>query len=310
MPATGAMTTGRITQIQRYALEDGPGIRSTVFLKGCPLSCAWCHNPENIRAQPEIVVLETRCIRCGECLVACPENRLHAIAYSTVQPPGVPVDCQRCGACVEACPTGARTLLGREWSVKQLLREILTDRAFYEESGGGLTLSGGEPLTQFPFVRDVLLAARAEGLHTALDTCGFAPWWQLMELMPLVDLFLYDLKLLDEERHRQFTGVSNREILENLLRLDAGGAAVWLRIPVIPTVNDAASDLDAMARFAATLQGVQRVNLLPYHRTALRKFDRLNRPYAMEATPVPSAQEMTAVVACFRRHGLAAQIGG
>jgi pyruvate formate lyase activating enzyme len=304
------MTTGWITQIQKYALEDGPGIRSTVFLKGCPLSCAWCHNPENLRPQPEIIVLETRCIRCGECLTVCRQNRLTDVAFSKGQDLRAPIDCQHCGACVEACPTGARTMLGRECSVKELLVEILADRAFYEESGGGLTLSGGEPFTQFPFVRDLLQAAKAEGLHTALDTCGLAPWWQLMELMPLVDLFLYDLKLLDEERHRRFTGVSNREILENLRRLDAGGAVLWLRIPVIPAVNDAALELDAMAQFATTLRGVQRVNLLPYHRTARQKFKRLNRPYTLNSTPVPTPQEMAAVAESFRRQGLAVQIGG
>lgn len=302
------MATGRITRIQKYALEDGPGIRSTVFLKGCPLSCPWCHNPENIRHQPEIILLETRCIRCGQCLAVCPSASRPETPVVT--PIHVPVDCLRCGACVEACPTGARTLLGREYEVDQLLAEILRDRPFYEESGGGLTLSGGEPMAQFAFVRDLLAAARAEGLHTALDTCGYAPGSQFMELLPSVDLFLYDLKLLDDDRHRQFTGVSNDVILDNLRLLNTQRAVIWLRVPVVPGFNDSPADLEAIAQFAASLPAVQRVNLLPYHRSALQKFQRLNRPYPLRSTTAPSAEQMARAAGQFTCHGLTVRIGG
>jgi pyruvate formate lyase activating enzyme len=308
------MTTGRITHIQKYALEDGPGIRTTVFLKGCPLECAWCHNPENIRREPEMVILESRCIRCGECLAVCLRNGDAAATMGTPGPDAraiaVPADCDCCGACVVACPTGARTLLGREYTRQELLGEILRDRAFYEESGGGLTLSGGEPLAQFSFVRDLLAAAKAEGVHTALDTCGFAPERQVAELLPFVDLFLYDLKLLDEERHRRFTGVSNAIILDNLRRLDAQGAVLWLRVPVIPGVNDEPGELEAIAELAATLPAIRQINLLPYHRTAMGKFRRLNRPYPMGSAAVPSAGFMTRAAHCFASRGMPVRIGG
>lgn len=308
------MSSGLVTNIQRYALEDGPGIRTTVFLKGCPLVCAWCHNPENISRQPEIVILESRCIRCGRCLQSCPQlpPTTSAPRPGLITPDALraPADCRHCGACVDACPTGARTLMGREYSRDELLTIILADRPFYEESGGGLTLSGGEPMAQFSFVHDLLAAAKAEGVHTAMDTCGFAPEHQLLEVLPLVDLFLYDLKILADDQHRQFTGVSNGRILENLRTLDAHRAMLWLRIPIVPGVNDDPAQLEALAAFAATLASVRQVNLLPYHRTALVKFQRLHRPYSLEATGAPTAEMMDRAAAPFQRLGLPTRIGG
>ena len=308
------MTSGLVTNIQRYALEDGPGIRTTVFLKGCPLACAWCHNPENINRQPEVVILESHCIRCGRCLLACPQTP------GTITPPTpgsippdalrAPADCLQCGTCADACPTGARILMGREYSRDELLDEILDDRPFFEESGGGLTLSGGEPLAQFGFIHELLTAAKAEGIHTALDTCGFAPIHQLLELLPLVNLFLYDLKVLDDDRHRECTGVSNALILDNLRTLDAHHALLWLRIPIVPGVNNDPADLEALAQFAATLKSVRQVNLLPYHRTALVKFQRLHRPYSLDAIPAPSAETMALAATPFERLGLPTKIGG
>jgi pyruvate formate lyase activating enzyme len=308
------MTSGLITNIQKYALEDGPGIRTTVFLKGCPLACAWCHNPENISRQPEIIILESRCVRCGRCLLACPHTPENIAPPNpgSVAPDNLraPADCHLCGACADACPTGARILMGREYSRDELLDELLADRPFFEESGGGLTLSGGEPMAQFGFIHELLTAAKAEGIHTALDTCGFAPTHQLLKLLPLVSLFLYDLKFLDDDRHREFTGVSNSLILDNLRTLDTHHAFLWLRIPVVPGVNDDPAELESLAQFAAELKSVRQVNLLPYHRTALVKFQRLYRPYSLNATAAPSTEMMARAAAPFERLGLPTRIGG
>jgi pyruvate formate lyase activating enzyme len=194
--------------------------------------------------------------------------------------------------------------MGREYSREELLAELLDDRPFFEESGGGLTLSGGEPMAQFAFIHELLTAAKAEGIHTALDTCGFAPTHHL------VNLFLYDLKILDDHRHREFTGVSNGLILDNLRTLDAHHALLWLRIPVVPGVNNDPADLEALAQFAAKLKSVRQVNLLPYHRTALVKFQRLHRPYSLVTTPAPSAEMMALAATPFERLGLPTKIGG
>jgi pyruvate formate lyase activating enzyme len=306
--------TGLITNIQKCSLHDGPGIRTTVFLKGCPLSCAWCHNPENIDRQPEVVTLESRCVRCGQCVAACPQPPPQRVASDPEtgmrRPLITPPDCLRCGACVEACPSGARTMLGRRLTVGEVLEEVGADRLFYEQSGGGLTVSGGEPLLQFEFVQALLEGARARGLHTALDTCGLAPPQHLLALLPFVDLFLYDVKLMDEARHVEFTGVSNRLILDNLRLLARQGAPLWLRIPIIPGVNDHASDLAQLARFAIELGGVQQVNLLPYHSTGRVKFGRLNLPSPLPDLEPPTSEAMRAALRHFTDCGLCAKMGG
>ena len=303
------MTTGLVTNLQRYALQDGPGIRTTVFLKGCPLACTWCHNPENISRQPQVMVVETRCLRCGECLAACPQPSAAALAPDP-ETLRAPAGCTHCGACVDACPTGARTLLGREWTVEEVMNAVVRDRLFYESSGGGLTVSGGEPLLQFDFLRALLAAAKAEEIHTALDTCGFAPEGRLLELLPLVDLFLYDLKAINEEQHLQLTGVSNRLILDNLRRLADRQAQLWLRIPIVPGVNDDPAELELLARFAASLGRVQQVNLLPYHKTGIGKVHRLNQVYTLDHVVPPSPERMLELVGIFIAQGLDAKIGG
>jgi pyruvate formate lyase activating enzyme len=221
--------TGIIFDIKRYAIHDGPGIRTTVFFKGCPLNCDWCQNPESRDPAPQVALLTQRCIRCGACLEACP--------HADNGPPttAAPIDrahCQRCGACVEACPSGARSLLGSTVTVPELMSEIEKDRLFFEESGGGVTFSGGEPLMQPEFLLECLAACKHKQHHTAIDTCGHAPWGTLSQILALTDLFLYDLKLMDGARHEQQLGVSNSLILENLRNLSKRGAAIWIRFPL------------------------------------------------------------------------------
>jgi len=301
------MQNGLIFNIQKYAVHDGPGIRTTVFLKGCPLRCAWCHNPESLSPEPEVIVLESRCAGCGECRAAC--------AFGASLPGAGPLParnelCSLCGACAAACPTGARQKLGEEMSVAKVLETALRDRVFYEESNGGVTFSGGEPLLQFEFLRAVLIACRANGLRTAVDTCGLAPTDRLLEIASLTDLVLYDLKFMDETRHKLHTGVSNTLILHNLRELGRHHSRIWVRIPLIPGVNDDPAELDAMARFAAAIPTVRQVNLLPFHRAGVGKLQRLGQPERLPDLQPPSSQAMDQAVQRFRNFGLAAKTGG
>ena len=301
------MQTGLVFNLQRYSIHDGPGIRTTVFLKGCPLCCAWCHNPEGMSPNPEIIVVESRCARCGECRTACP------FGASLVEPGVLPTrleQCQSCGACAEACPTGARQMIGRTMTVPEVLRELRKDRMFYESSGGGVTFSGGEPLLQPHFVCALLEACRAEGLHSALDTTGFGCTDHLLAAAALSDLVLYDLKAFDEARHRALTGVSNLGILENLQTLDKVHRNIWIRLPVVPGINDDLEDLDRVTGLVDGLRRVTLVNLLPFHRTAMHKWERLGRSHSLEGVPAPSAEFMERAAAAFTRKGLKTKMGG
>jgi pyruvate formate lyase activating enzyme len=301
------MQRGVVFDIQRYSTRDGPGIRTTVFLKGCPASCPWCHNPESWSPGPEVMVLERRCLSCGTCLEVCPHG---ALTSAGARPDISDSPCTLCGTCLEACPPDARHLAGREMTVAELMAEVLRDRLFYEESGGGVTFSGGEPLQQHAFLAEALAACRAEGLHTAVDTSGYAPQAQLLALAPLVDLFLYDLKLMDAGRHRALVGVPNAPILDNLRALGAVHGEICVRIPVIPGLNDDEADLEAAAAFAAGVPGVQAVELLPYHRAGAQKFERLGREYRLADVAGPSPERVEALAELFRARGLATTTGG
>jgi pyruvate formate lyase activating enzyme len=255
----------------------------------------------------ELLVVESRCIVCGECRQACPFGQ--TIAGAGVLPTRNP-PCTHCGECVDACPTGARQMVGREMSVAEVTTEILQDRIFFEESGGGVTISGGEPLTQFSFLRELLESCRARDLHTAVDTCGFGCTDHLLTVARLSDLVLYDLKFLDGARHRQHTGVSNASILENLKALDQIHQNIWLRVPIIPGVNDDEVNLAAIGRFASTLHGIRQVNLLAYHKTGIQKHRRLGSPYLLEGVQPPAPERMAQIAESFRAFGLKAKVGG
>jgi pyruvate formate lyase activating enzyme len=301
------MQRGLVFNLQRYCLHDGPGIRTTVFLKGCALSCSWCHNPESQAATPEVMVLEDRCIRCGFCVEACPEQVPVPGGGRTVEQVS---HCIVCGACVEACPSGARQIAGRRIEAEDLAEEVLRDRVFFDQSGGGVTFSGGEPLHQATFLRQALSACRLAGLHTAVDTCGLAPRDVLLDIAELTDLFLYDVKFIDDERHREHTGAGNGTILENLSALIEADRRIWLRVPVIPGVNDDRENLDGIADLAASLHGVERVCLLPYHRNGERKIARLGRRPEPRETLPPEREQMRQAAASFEAVGLTPEIGG
>ncbi|QEM67832.1 glycyl-radical enzyme activating protein [Geobacter sp. FeAm09] len=297
------MERGLVFNIQKYSISDGPGIRTTVFLKGCPARCWWCHNPESQAPEPEATVMASRCLACGECVAACPRGIIGDGKQS-------PADCILCGACVEACPPGARTLAGTAMTTAQVLAVVMQDRVFYEESGGGVTFSGGEPLMQYEFLRSLLAACREQGIRTAVDTGGFAPREHLLEIAGLADLILYDLKLMDDRRHREATGLGNRLVLDNLAALGQAHGAIWIRVPIIPGVNDDMGNLAATARLAAGIPGVRQVNLLPFHRTWHAKLGRLGRAMPDNDTATPSRERMEEVAEIFRGAGLTTRIGG
>jgi pyruvate formate lyase activating enzyme len=284
--------SGMIFDVRRFSVHDGPGIRTTIFFKGCPLSCWWCHNPESQALQTGVMLRETRCIACGACVEKCPEG---AIARSAGRVTTDLDRCTRCGTCVPACPADARQVVGQETTLEHLVHQIERDIPFFEESGGGVTFSGGEPLLQPRFLEALLLACKEREVHTAVDTSGYANWLTLQRLAPVTGLFLYDLKLIDEAQHQRYTGVSNRLILSNLEKLSASGAAIILRFPVIPGITDTPHNLDGIATLARSLPGVQEIDILPYHRAALGKYSRLALDYRLEDIEPPSADHMAGI---------------
>ena len=263
--------TGTIFDIQRFSLHDGPGIRTTVFLKGCPLRCLWCHNPESQQRQREISFIAGNCIGCGWCFENCP-NQAHDLQNG--QHLLLRDRCECCGRCAEKCCTGAIEVIGREVTVEEVLAEVLRDKPFYGDDGG-MTLSGGEPMMQFGFSAALLRAARKADLHTCLDTCGFAPAGDFLELLESVDIFLYDLKDTDPQRHRQMTGVPLEPILANLKALDVAGGKTILRCPLVPGINADDLHLRGIANVANSLKNVMEINLHPYHPLGRSKTGRL-----------------------------------
>jgi pyruvate formate lyase activating enzyme len=300
-------TAGVVFDIRRFSIHDGPGIRTAVFLKGCPLRCAWCHNPEGLSAAPELVWRGERCTRCGTCMARCPED---ALAWEGDAPVLDGTRCTLCGECADACYAEAREVLGREMTVEQVLAAAQRDRPFYEESGGGVTFTGGEPLAQADFLMELLRGCKAIGLHTVLDTCGYAPRDAVDLVRPHVDLFLYDLKLMDDERHRRATGVSNALVLDNARALARAGARLHVRFPLVPGVNDDDDNVRATGAFVAGLDGMPQVTVLPYHRLGADKYRRLGRDFAMGEVAAPGAERLRAVGDLLRGYGLRVDVEG
>jgi glycyl-radical enzyme activating protein len=300
--------TGLVFDIQRFAVHDGPGIRTTVFLKGCPLRCLWCHNPESIDPRPEIAWRPERCIGCLACVGVCPHGCHRAEAGGHVFDRA---SCVRCGLCTEQCWSGALERVGREMTVAQALEPVLADRPFYASSGGGMTISGGEPLHQAEFTTALLAAAKAEGLHTCLDTSGQAAWERLEAVLPHVDIFLFDVKETEPEAHRRLTGADGRLILANLEGLSAAGASIVFRCPIVPGLNDRPAHLAAIGVLASRLPGVRRVDLLPYHRLGSAKLASIGREAAPAADRTPEAAETAAWAEEVRRHtAVDVRVGG
>ncbi len=283
------MATGTIFDIQRFCTHDGPGIRTVVFLKGCPLDCAWCHNPESKRRQPELFYTPRLCIGCGKCVAVCPEGG-HSLtqdghAFDRIM-------CRACMTCADGCFARALEVAGKEMTPREVIAEVEKDRVFYEESGGGLTLSGGEPLAQFEFTRQILEGG--EKLHTCIETCGFGPSERFLEIVPLVDLFLWDIKDTDEARHEANTRVPLAPILENLRRVDEAGGVTILRCLLIARVNLTEEHLDRLAAIYRSLRNCRGIELLAYHALGDSKYARLGITRYPDPFREPSAEDMSA----------------
>lgn len=297
-----------IFDIKKYAINDGPGIRLTIFLKGCNLNCVWCHNPEGISPEIEKMYSKTKCIGCNTCVEACSQDACK------LTPNGIVTDvelCKMCGKCAEVCPTGATEMSGEEKTMEELLEIIEEERIFFDQSKGGVTISGGEPLMHHEFVLELLDECRTRGIHTAVDTSGYASSAIFLKLAEKTDLILYDLKLIDTKKHEYWTGIGNEAILENLKLLARTGAEINIRIPLIKGVNDDEVSITSIAKFILSLDGKKKsINLLPYHNIAKSKYEKLGKIFENENLGEPSVQEQENIVQQFSKYGLKAAIGG
>lgn len=297
--------SGLLFNIMRFATHDGPGIRTTVFFKGCPLECAWCHNPESQSFQPDRLYFEERCRHCLDCAAQCPQQAIREVDGALTTSDA----CTLCGHCAEVCLTEARQIAGRRYTLRELMAEVEKDLVFFDDSGGGVTLSGGEPLSQPTFAAAILDACREHGILTALETCGFAQPAAFRPVALAADLVLFDLKLVDAAKHRRYTGVSNETILANLEELVAQGRAVTVRIPVVPGINDGPDEVAAFASYLGALRP-QAVELLPYHSIGTEKYRRLGRTYPLTETPRSAAADLARFGDALRRAGLHIAGGG
>ena len=300
---------GLIFNIQRYCVHDGPGIRTIVFLNGCPLNCLWCQNPEGQLMKPQVFLYKDRCIGCGKCISACPRGAIELYEGRSRTNRGL---CIGCGKCSEVCLNEARSLVGRWVSAEEVFEEIKKDSIFYERSGGGITLSGGEPLVQAEFATAVLKLCKKEHMHTAIETSGHAPWETMKKVLEHVDLVLYDFKHMDPTKHKEYTGVSNTQILMNAKRICRElRVPLWARIPVIPGYNDSIENIDATAKFIAYELGevVEQVNLLPYHKLGETKYERLERK-CLVSIKAPDDEHMLKLQKIFETFGIKTRLGG
>lgn len=298
---------GIIFNIQKFSVHDGPGIRTTVFMKGCPLSCQWCSNAESMSPEPELGIIREMCNSCKKCLDVCPEDAIRldndVIQFDRER-------CTACGECAAVCPPGAITIYGRRVIVDEVFKEISKDKSFYEGSGGGITVSGGEPLQQADFVAALFMRCREESIDTCLDTCGCASAEALEKVLPFTGYVLFDIKHMDAEKHKQFTGVTNDLILRNAEIVANSGIQVLFRIPLIEGVNDTAENIEETGRFLKTLGNSAAIELLPYHRLGIGKYRTLDRPYPGKSFITPAPEKIEAVRQVFEENGIRCTVGG
>jgi pyruvate formate lyase activating enzyme len=292
---------GIITDIQRFSIHDGPGIRSTVFFKGCNMRCAWCHNPETLEMDPQLEFFPDKCIGCGECAKIC---RFDAIKLEGGKPKISYELCTACGACAANCCAEALVMVGRSMTPEEVFREVNQDKAYYLDSGGGVTLSGGECFFQKSFALELLSLCKENGMHTAIETNIAAPWEDIEPLLPVVDLVMLDIKIMDDALHLEWTGISNKMILENFRLLAASGKPMIVRTPVIPGINDKADEIGAIAAFAARFPAVLYYELLPYNPLGTDKYRRLGLDYGLDHLRRPPKEKMLELARAAREKGI------
>jgi pyruvate formate lyase activating enzyme len=298
---------GIVFDIQRYSLEDGPGIRTSVFLKGCPLNCMWCSNPESRILQPELAHFTSNCIKCGDCFKSC---SIHAIAITDS---GVKIDrsrCNLCEACAEACINNAMKMIGKEMSVEEIIREIVRDKPFYEDSSGGMTLTGGEPSYQARFAADILRASKYEGIHTAIETCGYTRWPNLKKLLNHTDLVLFDIKIIADELSKKYTGNGTSVILENLKQTDSIGKTIYIRFPFIPGFTDSPENLKAITELVKGLYNVAEIDILPFHQYGKHKYKSLGYNYTLSSLEPAQKKEAIQAANFFTKNNLKVKLLG
>ena len=298
-----------VTNIQKFSIHDGDGVRTTVFFKGCPLKCVWCHNPETQRFYPEMLLDEGKCVGCGICEKICPHDAVKMVD-------GKPVTdldkCEQCGKCEKYCTAVGREVVGKEYTVKELVKELVKDRMFYEDSGGGVTLSGGEVMSiDNDYLFNLAKALDREDITLTIDTCGYTEYEKLQRILPYVNTFLYDVKVMDSELHKKYIGVDNDLILENLKKLSSDGARIYIRIPTVKEVNGTDENMQATIDFLKENDiRVAQVNLLPYHDTGKGKYSKIGRTYEGEELSAPSKDEMEHFLQMFEAAGYKTKIGG
>lgn len=302
----GPLMTDIIFNIQKFSIHDGPGIRTTVFFKGCPLKCLWCHNPESQNTKREMLYDRKKCVMCRTCVNVCPEKAIRVENDSIV----TDMDkCKFCGKCVTYCMYEAREIAGKEYTVDDVMKVILQDKIFYKNSGGGVTISGGEPLVHIEFAEELLKRVKSEGIHTAVDTCGAVSFDVLERIAKYTDLFLYDIKLMDDEKHKEYIGVSNKLIFENLIKLSKIHGNINIRMPIIEGVNADNSHIEKTMELIKDLN-IKNINLLPYHDIAKHKYYKLGLGYEEEKMAKPSDEKMNSYKEMLEKAGYEVKIGG
>jgi pyruvate formate lyase activating enzyme len=296
---------GNVFNIQRFSIGDGPGIRTTVFLKGCNLNCAWCHNPEALCHKPELQFISQRCILCGKCVSICP-NGVHSMEKGERK-----IDrslCQNCGVCVEGCVSGALSIIGKLMDTEVVVEAVLRDMEYFRNSNGGMTISGGEPMLQKEFIKEILQKTKALGIHNAVDTAANVEWQDFEDILPWVDLVLLDIKIFDALQHKAYTGATNERIFDNAGRLSREAVDIIVRIPVIAGVNDTEENMKSTALMLKSFKRLKYVELLPYHNLGVEKLSRLGREGVVQSFESPSREKLLKLAECFKAEGLKTQL--